>query len=232
MKLNPEPENARAPFAVSAAKCGTEPERTTIRRSGLIKWALKLEGITVAWMLTEAIMAIAAGLSAGVVALLAWGIDSVIELASAGVLIWRLSVELHGRRFAESIERTASRISGGLLFALAAYVVISAGVSLWHGQQANFSGAGLTISVLAVPIMYLLGSQKLKVAVELESGALRADAAEAIACGWLSLVVILDLLGQLLFHVWWLDPIASLAIVWFLLKEGHEAWNVEHCAHE
>jgi divalent metal cation (Fe/Co/Zn/Cd) transporter len=72
----------------------------------------------------------------------------------------------------------------------------------------------------------------LKVAIELESGALRADAAEAIACGWLSLVVILDLLGQLLFHIWWLDPIASLAIVWFLLKEGHEAWNVEHCAHE
>ncbi len=200
-----------------------------IRRSELIHWALKLEGVTVAWMATEAIIAVASGLSAGDVALLAWGIDSIIELASAAVLIWRLSVELHGRHFAESAERTASRLTGVLLFALAGYVVISAGWSFWFRQQANFSAAGLAVSVLAVPVMYSLGTQKLQVARALESGALRADAVEAIACGWLSLVVIVDLLAELLFHVWWLDPIASLGIVWFLLKEGHEAWSAECC---
>src|ERR1700724_4337918 len=89
-------------------------------------------------MTVESIIAIASGIAAHSISLTAFGIDSLIELASAGVLIWRLSVELkHGRPFSEAAERTASRIAGGLLFALAAYVIVAAGWGLWYREGAG-----------------------------------------------------------------------------------------------
>jgi divalent metal cation (Fe/Co/Zn/Cd) transporter len=199
-------------------------------RAALIREAFRLEWFTVAWMTVEAIVAIAAGIAAQSITLLAFGIDSLIELASAGLLIWRLSVELrHGRAFSESAERTASRIAGGLLFALAAYVVVAAGWGLWHGEGQAFSLPGLIVTALAIPVMYLLSKRKLSVAAQLGSRALRADAIEAVACGWLSFVVVLGLLAQLAIGAWWIDSVTSLAILWFLIKEGREAWTGEKC---
>jgi divalent metal cation (Fe/Co/Zn/Cd) transporter len=162
--------------------------------------------------------------------LLAFGIDSVIELASAAVLVWRLTVELrHGQAFAETAERTASRIGGALLFALAAYVVVAAGWKLWTQQGAEFSLPGLVVTVLAIPIMYFLARRKLAVAEALGSRALRADAVESITCGWLAFVVVAALVAQLLLGAWWVDAVASLAVVWFLIREGREAWEGEEC---
>src|SRR4029077_20136693 len=98
-----------------------------IERGALIRKAFRLEWFTIAWMTFEAVIAVASGIAAHSISLTAFGIDSLIELASAGVLIWRLSVELkHGRAFSEAAEHTASRIAGGLLFALGAYVVVAA----------------------------------------------------------------------------------------------------------
>jgi len=152
------------------------------------------------------------------------------ELASAGVLIWRLSVELkHGRAFSEDAERIASRIAGGLLFALAAYVVVAAGWGLWHREGEAFSWPGLIVTALAIPVMYLLARRKLAVTAELGSRALRADAIEAVTCGWLSFVVVIGLLAQLAIGAWWVDSVTSLAILWFLIKEGREAWAGEAC---
>jgi len=199
-------------------------------RQSLIRQAFRLEWFTVAWMTIEAIVAIAAGLAAHSISLTAFGIDSLIELVSAGVLIWRLSVELkHGSAFSEDAERTASRIGGGLLFALAAYVVVAAGWGLWRHEGEAFSGPGLIVAVLAMPIMYLLAKRKLAVAAQLGSRALRADAMEAITCGWLSFVVVLGLVVQLALRAWWIDAVTSLAILWFLIKEGREAWAGEEC---
>jgi hypothetical protein len=131
-------------------------------RAALIREAFRLEWFTVAWMTVEAIVAIAAGIAAQSVTLLAFGIDSLIELASAGVLIWRLSVELkHGRAFSVAAEHTASRIAGGLLFALTAYVVVAAGWGLWRGEGQAFSLPGLIVTGLAIPLMYLLAKRKL-----------------------------------------------------------------------
>jgi divalent metal cation (Fe/Co/Zn/Cd) transporter len=181
-------------------------------------------------MVVEAVVAIGAGILAGSVVLLAFGLDSVIELMSAGVLIWRLSVELQrGRAFSENAERLASRIGGGLLFALAAYVVLSAGWSLWARRGAEFSIVGLIVSVLALPIMRYLARRKIKLAEQLGSRAMRADAMESITCGWLSLVVVISLAAQAGLGAWWVDPVGSLAIVWFLIKEGREAWTDEEC---
>jgi len=179
-------------------------------------------------MVVEAAIALASGLMAGSVSLIAFGVDSLIELASAGVLIWRLTVELrHGESFAEEAERTASRIGGALLFALAGYVMVAAGSSLWTRQAAEFSRPGLLVSLAAIPVMWLLSRRKLRVAEALGSRALRTDAVESIACGWLSFVVLIGLLAQLALGAWWVDAVTSLVIVWLLVKEGREAWQGE-----
>ena len=199
-------------------------------RAALMREAFRLEWFTIAWMIVEAVVAVASGIAANSISLTAFGIDSLIELASAGVLMWRLSVELkHGRAFSEAAEHTASRIAGGLLFALAAYVVVAAGWGLWHREGQAFSLAGLIVTALAIPVMYLLAKRKLSVAAQLGSRALRADAVEAVACGWLSFVVVLGLLAQLAIGAWWIDSVTSLAILWFLIKEGREAWTGEEC---
>ncbi|MDE3115574.1 MAG: cation transporter, partial [Pseudomonadota bacterium] len=96
-----------------------------------------------------------------------------------------------------------------------------------HGGE--FSIPGLALAVAAIPIMYFLSRQKLSTAEQLGSRALRADAIESITCGWLSFVVVLGLLAQLALKAWWVDPLASLAIVYFLIKEGREAWEGEEC---
>jgi|SRR5271166_5702248 len=205
-------------------------ETSTGDRAALIQEAFRIEYITIAWMMIEAAVAIGSAIAADSLTLLAFGVDSLIELASAGVLVWRLTVELrHGQTFAESAERRAARIGGALLFALAIYVVVGAGWKLWTQQGAEFSLPGLVVSALAMPIMYFLSRRKLRLAEALGSRALRADAVESITCGWLSLVVVAALLAQLVIGAWWVDAAASLGIVWFLVREGREAWGGEEC---
>jgi len=199
-------------------------------RAEMIRQAFRLEYITLAWMTIEAAVAIGSGVAAGSLTLTAFGIDSLIELASATVLVWRLTVELrHGQAFAENAERTASRIGAALLFALAAYVVASAGWKFWTQQGAEFSLSGLIISVLAIPTMYFLAQRKLQLANALGSRALRADAVESMTCGWLAFVVVGALVAQFLVGAWWVDALASLGIVWFVIREGREAWEGEDC---
>jgi divalent metal cation (Fe/Co/Zn/Cd) transporter len=206
------------------------PSSATDNRAALIEQAFRLEYVTIAWMTLEAAVAIGSGVIAGSVTLTAFGTDSLIELASAGVLVWRLNVELrHGQVFADSAEGTASRIGGALLFALAAYVVVSAGWRLWTREGAEFSLPGLIISVLAVPVMYFLSRRKLQVASWLDSRALRTDAVESITCGWLALVVVGALVTQFFIDAWWIDPLASLGVVWFVIREGREAWEGDGC---
>jgi len=207
--------------------------RAANTRTELIQQAFRLEYITLAWMTVETFVAIGSGIAAGSLTLTAFGIDSLIELASAAVLVWRLTVELrHGQAFAEDAERVASRIGAGLLFALAAYVVATAGWKLWTHQGAEFSLPGLIITVLAIPIMYFLSRRKLQVANALGSRALRTDAVESITCGWLAFVVVGALTAQFIVGAWWVDAIASIGVVWFLVREGREAWEGQECCDE
>ena len=207
-----------------------QPALLAATRVVAVKQAFILEWVTIAWMTIEAAVAIGAGVVAHSLLLTAFGVDSIIELASAGVLIWRLSVELrHGQKFSEDAEHLASRIAGGLLFVLAAYVITVAAWSLWHRHGGEFSIPGLALTGAAIPIMYFLSQRKLLLAEQLGSRALRADAIESITCGWLSFVVVLGLLAQLVLKAWWVDPVTSLAIVYFLIKEGREAWEGGEC---
>jgi len=201
------------------------------QRISLISRAFTLEYFTIAWMLVEAVVAIGSGLVAHSITLIAFGADSVIELISAFVLIWRLTVELRkGQEFSEGAEERASKIGGALLYALAVYVVLSAVWSLWHRGGENVSLPGLGESLVAIPTMYFLAKKKIAVAEQLGSAALRADAAETITCGYLSLVVVIGLVAQVVLHAWWVDGVTSLAIVYFLIKEGREAWEGGECA--
>ena len=128
----------------------------------------------------------------------------------------------------ESVEHRASRIGGALLFVLAAYVVVSAAFGLWRREGQEFSTSGLALAVLAIPVMWWLARAKMRVADQLGSRALRADAVESIACGYLSGVVVVGLLIQLLMpRWWWVDSVTSLAIALLLVKEGREAWEGE-----
>ena len=189
-------------------------------RSDMIREAFRLEYVTLAWMSLEAVVAIGSGLAAQSLVLVAFGLDSLIELASAGVLVWRLTVELrHGQKFAEAAEQRAARIGGALLFALAAYVVLAAGWKLWQRTGGEFSLPGLVLSLLSM-------------ADALGSRALRTDAVESITCGWLAFVVVAALAAQFATGLWWIDPVASLGIVWFLVREGREAWSGDECCHD
>lgn len=200
------------------------------RRNSLIRQVFYLEGITIAWIIIEAAVALVSGIIASSITLIAFGADSLIELISAIVLVWRMSVELRrGQAFSEQAERTARRIGAALLFTLAAYVVSAAGWSLWTRQGEEFSLSGLVVSSIAIPTMYYLARRKLALAEILGSRALRADAMEAITCGWLSFVVVIGLAAEAVFGVWWIDAVTSLGIVWFLVREGSEAWKDEGC---
>jgi divalent metal cation (Fe/Co/Zn/Cd) transporter len=202
----------------------------TSDRATLIRAAFRIESITIIWMVIEGAVATGAAIAANSLTLFAFGIDSLIELASALVLVWRLTVELrNGQVFAESAERSAARIGGALLFTLALYVVVSASWKLWTQRGSEFSLPGFIVCILAMPIMYFLSRRKLRLADALGSRALRADAIESITCGWLSLVVVAALLMQFVIGAWWVDAVASLGIVWFLVREGREAWKGETC---
>lgn len=199
-------------------------------RRTLVSRAFILEWFTVGWMVVEAAIAVFAGIASHSITLVAFGADSVIELVSAFVLLWRLNVEVRrGAEFSQNAEERASKIGGILLFALAAYVVASAAWSLWTRTGEEFSPLGFVVSLVAIPTMYALAKAKIRVADGLDSRALKADAAESLTCGYLSAVVVVGLLADLALKGWWVDGVTSLAIVYFLVKEGREAWSGDDC---
>jgi len=194
-------------------------------REKLIERAFRLEWITAGWMVVEAAVAIGSGVAARSLTLIAFGADSVIELLSAGLLLWRLRVELREREnFSEATERTAGRAGAALLCALSLYVVASAAWSLWRRTGQEFSALGLALALMAIPIMAVLATAKRRLAEAIGSAALRADAIESVACLYLSCVVVIGLLAQWAIGAWWIDGVSALVLTPFLIKEAHEAW--------
>jgi divalent metal cation (Fe/Co/Zn/Cd) transporter len=198
-----------------------------------IHLALRLEALTIAWMIVEAAAAIGAGVVARSVLLLAFGVDSIIELLSAGVLYWRLRMEARAvgadEEAMEALERRTSRIAGWLLGALTLYVLLQAGYGLLHHHAAERSWWGIGVAVIAAFGMPPLARAKVRVAEEIGSRALRADAMETFTCGYLSWVLLLGLVANALLHWWWLDSAAALVLVPFLIKEARDAMTGECC---
>jgi divalent metal cation (Fe/Co/Zn/Cd) transporter len=168
----------------------------------------------------------------------AFGIDSVIELFSAVVLLWRLRVEASGTAAFEHVnlvEDRAARLVGYSLYVLVAYVLLNSGYGLFIAKRitdTNESVWGILIGVVAKVGMPILAGYKLKVAARLNSRALRADAIESITCGYLSIVLMIGLAATRLLGWWWLDSVAALALIPFLIKEAQAAIQGEcECAH-
>jgi cation diffusion facilitator family transporter len=197
------------------------------------KKALLSEYFTVGWNVLEGIIAIAAGVAAGSIALIGFGLDSYIEVASGLVLIWRL--RKHGftdEEEEEAAEKRAIFFVGVTFYLLAVYVVYESGKKLIYHEHPEESLVGIILAVVSLVVMPILALYKRKLAVEIRSRALRADALETLACSYLSLTLLLGLGANALFGWWWADPIAALAMVFFLLKEGTEAIREgrEECA--
>ena len=186
----------------------------------LLPRAARLQILTVVWMTAEALVTLAAAWTAHSPALLGFGGDSAIELFSAVTVLWRFRTQSDSAK----AEKLAARIAGVLLFLLAAFVVIASALSLLGHREPRPSLLGIVVLAAAAVGMPWLASQKRKLAVQLGSASLRADAAESALCGYLSLIALAGLLANSFLHAPWADPVAALALVLFILKEAREAF--------
>jgi len=181
-------------------------------------------------MAIDALVSVGAGLATGSIALLAFGFDSVLELVSAGVLMWRLRMESLGivpRNWIEQAERQASRVVGWSLLILAAYVVIQSAYNLWTKAAPESSPIGIGLAGAALLVMPALVMTKLRVASAINSPALKGDAACGVVCFYMAATLLVGLILRAWLGWWWADPVAALGIVYFIVREGHEALTAE-----
>jgi divalent metal cation (Fe/Co/Zn/Cd) transporter len=192
----------------------------------LLRRAARLQVLTIVWMSVEAIVGSTAAWTARSPALLGFSGDSAIELFSAIIVLWRF----RSKSDLAVAEQLAARVAGSLLFVVAAFVIVSSGLALLGHREAQPSIIGILVLIVAAIGMPWLASQKRKLATQVASAALRADATESAVCGYLSLIALAGLLANTIFHVPWADPIAALALVPLMAKEGWEAVHASrHC---
>ncbi len=196
--------------------------RTTQLRAGV-----RLEVFTVVWMVAEAAIATGAGIAAASFLLIAFGIDSVIELVSGTILLWRLSLESRradaGR--AEDAEHIAGWFVAVTLALLCLYVLAMSILGLATQSKPETSLVGVGVSFAAVVVMPYLGLSKRRVASRIGSDALRGDAAESITCGYMAATVLGGLGLNALFGWWWAEDVAALALLFWLAGETREAFE-------
>ncbi len=205
-----------------AAECSS---CTNAERARHLRRGRRLEYFTLGWNMLEAAVAIGAGWLAGSIALVGFGVDSLIECTSGAVLLWRLASPAHD----ESRERLALRLVGVSFFLLAAYVCLEAVKSLVAREPPDASVVGIVLSIFSLIVMPLLARAKRRVAADLNSHALVADSRQTDLCAYLSAVLLVGLALNALFGWWWADPIAALIMVPIIAREGFEAWRGEVC---
>ena len=195
--------------------------------------ALWLVGATMAYNAAEAVVALWAGEAAGSISLLGFGLDSLIELAAAAALFWRLSREWAGSdpEAVERAEALVQRVVGATFVLLALYVVGQAGWTIYARAAPRGSVVGIVLAAVSLAVMPLVSWGKLRAAARLGSAALRAEAKETLACSYLSLVLLLGLGANAALGWWWADPAAALLMVPWLVKEGVEGLRGESCEH-
>lgn len=184
----------------------------------------RVQTITIVWMSVEAGLSLWAAWMARSPALAAFGGDSAVELLSAVVVLWRFRAHA-----SESAERRAARIAGGLLFALATYVVFFSTMSLLGHNEPQTSYLGIAVLVAAAILMPWLAREKRRLSALTESAALRADAAESALCAYLSAIALAGLVVHAVWHISWADPVAALAITPLILYEAREAVRGKPC---
>jgi divalent metal cation (Fe/Co/Zn/Cd) transporter len=190
-------------------------------RAVLVRRGLRLNYLTIGYNAFEAVVALIAGSVAGSVALVGFGVDSVIEVSASAAAQWRLRVDVDKER-RERIERVTLKIIGSSFLALAGYVLVDSGKTLLRREHPERSTLGLIILVLSVIIMPVLARAKRRVARALDSRALEADAVQTSLCAYLSAIALVGVALNALLGWWWADPLAALAMVPIIAKEGIE----------
>ena len=194
-------------------------------RAKQLRLGVAIELVTLFWMVIEASIAISTGIATHSVSLQGFGIDSIIELVTGGILLWRLLVEQRSGTFTaiEQAERRAAWVTAISLFALALYIVADSAFSLLTQSRSQPSWWGIGLAIAAAIVMPLLWQGKLRVAKHIGSAALKADAMCSVTCAYMSITLLLGLLLNTFFGWWWADPLAALVLVYFIVNEGREA---------
>jgi divalent metal cation (Fe/Co/Zn/Cd) transporter len=190
-------------------------------RAALVQRGLRLNYLTLGYNTLEAVLSISAGLVAGSVALVGFGVDSVIEVMASGAAQWRLRTDID-RTHREWAERLSHRVIGMSFLALAGYVAYESAMTLWRREPPERSIGGIIILALSAIVMPALARAKRRVARALGSGALEADATQTSLCAWLSLIALLGLALNALLNWWWADPIVALLMTPIIAMEGIE----------
>lgn len=200
-------------------------------RQPLLRRGIRLEYFTIGYNVAEAAVAVGAGLAAGSVALMGFGLDSFIEVAAGAAVLWRLKAETRDAAGGVStarhsfLERRASRIVGITFFALALYILAQAAYDLYLGGQASESRAGIVLAAVSLAVMPVLATMKTRLARRLGSKSMESEAMETWVCVYLSLILLAGLGLNAVFGWSWADPLAALAMLPLVLKEGWEAWE-------
>jgi divalent metal cation (Fe/Co/Zn/Cd) transporter len=203
-------------------------ERALLERTAVIRHGRKLEYFTIAWNAVEGLVAIGAGTIAGSISLVGFGIDSFIEVTSGSVLLWRMSVDADVSERASN-EKRALRFVGVCFLLLAAYIAYESVTDLFARRTPEHSVPGILLACASLIVMPLLSSAKRKVGRALGSAAMHADARQTEFCTYLSAILLLGLLLNSFFDLWWADPVAAIVMVPIIAKEGVEGLQGKAC---
>lgn len=201
------------------------------QRARLLRRGLRLEYASLGWNLVEGIIAITAGLAAGSVALVGFGVDSFVESTSASVVIWRIFAERRNNDPArvQSVERLAQKLVAASLALLGIYVLYGSVTALALQERPDTSLPGILLAAASLSVMWWLARSIRKVGQQLHSHSIEADSTQTLACWWMSLSLLIGLGLNMLFGWWWADPLAGIAISGFVFREGWNAWRGKDC---
>jgi divalent metal cation (Fe/Co/Zn/Cd) transporter len=226
----PTDATAAADTCAGGCSCCTAPVigslLAPVTERNLRRWAWALTALTIGWNSLEAMIAIESGVIAGSIALVGFGLDSVVEVSSALIITWRLLQQTTDHHANERAERRAVRLIGISFIGIALYVTSDAVMKLLGlGEAPERSPVGLAVVALSAVVMPTLAWAKRRVATQLGSLAMGADAAQTNLCTYLSAVVLLGLAANALAGWWWMDPLAGLAVAALAVREGIVAWR-------
>ncbi|EME55918.1 cation transporter [Amycolatopsis decaplanina] len=213
-------ENGSCPDGCCTTKSTVAPDR----RALLSRRVRLLVAATITYNVVEAVVAISAGTIASSTALIGFGLDSVIEVASATAVAWQFS-----GKDPEARERVALKVISVSFFALAAYVTVESVRTLFGAGPAEHSPVGIVLAAVSLLVMPLLSYTQRRAGRELGSASAVADSKQTLLCTYLSGVLLVGLLLNSLFGWYWADPLVALVIAAVAIKEGREAWRGEHC---
>jgi len=209
------------PIQIQSRKPPKAGEREKlVRRAKLLAW------IGIGWHGIEAVIAVGAGIVAGSIALIGFGADSLIESIAGIVLLWRFAAS---RASSEDAERRAQKLIALSFYLLAAYVGIESVRALFTGERPDASWVGIGLSIVTLITMPPLAIAKTRIGERLGSSATKSEGQQNMLCAYLSAALLIGLVANALFGIWWADPVTALIIAGVAVKEGRESWRGESC---